>query len=156
MLVREGFIRPIWFTTGRTTSDAGFETISTGAYHRACAKSEVLAHTDYGGFFSGIMKKDFEDAAIGARIGVLVVGFPEVVAQIAVALPRTVVFALKGIDRSEQLILADQHLIRLRMRLRLAWHAELLTEPQALYLLGLADDIGRQIGGWQKRLARAS
>ena len=41
------------------------------------------------------MEKDFEDAAIGARCGVLAVGFPEVVAQIARALPQTVVFALK-------------------------------------------------------------
>jgi len=95
MLVREGFIRPIWFTTGRTISDADFEAISTASYHRARAQSEVLAHTDYGGFFSGIMEKDFEDAAIGARCGVLAVGFPEVVAQIARALPQTVVFALK-------------------------------------------------------------
>jgi hypothetical protein len=77
-------------------------------------------------------------------------------AQESLALLDAVVFALKGIDRAEQLILADQHLIRLRLRLRLAWQAELLTERQALYLLGLADDIGRQLGGWQKRLARAS
>ena len=105
MLVREGFIRPIWFTTERTISDAEFETISTGSYHRALAQSEILAHTDYGGFFSGIMQKDFEDAAMGARCGVLAVGFPEVVAQIARALPQTVVFALKdeGTELSEHL-----------------------------------------------------
>jgi hypothetical protein len=77
-------------------------------------------------------------------------------ARESLALLDAVVFALKGIDRAEQLILADQHLIRLRLRLRLAWQAELLTERQALYLLGLADDIGRQLGGWQKRLSRAS
>ncbi len=72
------------------------------------------------------------------------------------ALLDAIVFALKGIERSEQLALADGHLIRLRLRLRLAWQAELLTERQAMYLLGLADDIGRQLGGWQKRLAQAS
>jgi len=103
MLVREGFIRPIWFTTGRKINDADYETISTGKYHQAHAQSEVLAYTDYGGFFSGIMKKDFEDAAIGARIGVLAVGFPEVIAQIARALPQTVVFTLKD----EQMELSD-------------------------------------------------
>jgi hypothetical protein len=74
----------------------------------------------------------------------------------SLALLDAVVFALKDIDRLEQLILADHRLIRLRLRLRMAWQAELLTERQALHLLGLADDIGRQIGGWQKRLARAS
>lgn len=101
MLVREGFVRPIWFTTGRKINDADFEVISTGSYHQARAQSEVLAYTDYGGFFSGIMKQDFEDAAIGARRGVLAVGFPEVVAQIARELPQTVVFALK--DESMEL-----------------------------------------------------
>jgi hypothetical protein len=64
------------------------------------------------------------------------------------ALLDAVVFALKGIDRSEQLVLADQCLIRLRLRLRLhlAWQEDLLTERQALNHrdpLDLARDVGR-------------
>jgi len=95
MLVREGLLRPIWFTTGRPVSDAQYEVISTADYHLAQADSEVLAQMKHGGDFAGIFKQDFEDAAIGAQVGVLVVGFPEIVAQIAKAFPQTVVFALK-------------------------------------------------------------
>lgn len=95
MLVREGMLRPIWFTTGRPVSDAQYDVISTAEYHLACAESRVLAHTKHGGDFVGILKQDFEDAALGAQVGVLVVGFPEIVAQIAKAFPQAVVFALK-------------------------------------------------------------
>jgi len=95
MLVREGLLRPIWFTTGRPVSDAQYEVISTADYHLAQADSEVLAHMKHGGDFVGILKQDFEDAAIGAQVGVLVAGFPEIVAQIAKAFPQAVVFALK-------------------------------------------------------------
>jgi hypothetical protein len=96
MLVREGLLRPIWFTTGRPVSDAQYEVISKTDYHLAQADSEVLAQMKYGGDFVGILKQDFEDAAIGAQVGVLVAGFPEIVAQIAKALPQAVIFALKG------------------------------------------------------------
>ncbi len=78
------------------------------------------------------------------------------IAKESLALLDAVVFALKDIERMEHLDLADQHLLRLRMRIRLAWEAALVTERQAVHLLGLADDIGRQLGGWQKRLAQAS
>jgi len=95
MLVREGLLRPIWFTTGRPVSDAQYEVISTADYHLAQADSEVLARMKHGGDFVGILKRDFEDAAIGAQVGVLVAGFPEIVTQIAKAFPQAVVFALK-------------------------------------------------------------
>lgn len=101
ILVRDGFLRPIWFTTGRPVSDAQYEVISTAKYHLACAESKVLAHTEYGGDFVGILKQDFEDAAIGSQIGVLVAGFPEIVAQIAEAFPQACVFALK--DKNTEL-----------------------------------------------------
>lgn len=77
-------------------------------------------------------------------------------ARESLALLDALVFALKGIERAEQLVLADRHLIRLRMRLRLAQETGLLTERQLEYLLRLTDDIGRQLGGWQKQLDRAS
>jgi hypothetical protein len=38
------------------------------------------------------------------------------------------------------------------LRLRLAVETAWLTERQGHFALTLADDIGRQLGGWQKRL----
>ena len=64
----------------------------------------------------------------------------------------TVTLALKNIDRDTALEDADLILIRLRLRLRLAVETELLSERQGQYALNLADDIGRQLGGWQKHL----
>jgi hypothetical protein len=101
MLVRNGFVRPLWFTTGRAVNDAEYEVIPKTEFHLARAESKVLAHTEYGGDFVGLLKEDFEDAAVGSKFGVLVVGFPEIVAQVAEALPQTRVFALK--DRSMEL-----------------------------------------------------
>jgi len=95
MLVRDGFVRPIWFTTGRAVTDALYEVIPQIEYHLALAGSQVLARMAYGGGVVGIMKQDFEDAFVGSRAGVLVVGFPEIVAQIAEAIPETIVFVLK-------------------------------------------------------------
>ncbi len=105
MLAREGFVRPIWFTTGRSLSDAEYDRISAAEYHLARANSKVLAYMEYGGDHVGIMTDDFEDAAIGSRIGVLVAGFPEIVAQVAGALPQTIIFALKdeGMELSPDL-----------------------------------------------------
>jgi hypothetical protein len=77
-------------------------------------------------------------------------------AQVSLDLLDALVLALKDIDRDEQLALADRELIRLRMRLRLAHETALLDERQLEFLLRLTDDIGRQLGGWQKSLARAS
>ncbi len=85
---------------------------------------------------------------------------PQVVAMAAARasldLLDALVLALKGIEREEQLAVADRDLIRLRMRLRLAHAIDLLDERQLEFLLRLTDDIGRQLGGWQKSLARAS
>jgi len=49
----------------------------------------------HGGDIVGILKQDFEDAAIGAQVEVLAAGFAEIVAQIAKAFPQAIVFALK-------------------------------------------------------------
>lgn len=79
----------------------------------------------------------------------------DAVARESLAVLDAVVLALKGFERLDQVHLADRHLVRLRMRIRLAWETELMEERQARYLLELTDDIGRQLGGWQKRLTRA-
>jgi hypothetical protein len=70
----------------------------------------------------------------------------------ALRLLDTVTLALKNIDRENALLDADLILIRLRLRLRLAVETALLDDRQGQYALRQADDIGRQIGGWQKRL----
>jgi hypothetical protein len=96
LLIRDGFLRPIWFTTGRPVTDAEYEVISTAEFHLASAESRVLAQAKHGGDFVGILKQDFEDAVVGSQAGVLVAGFPEIVAQVAKEHPQAVVFALKG------------------------------------------------------------
>lgn len=63
-----------------------------------------------------------------------------------------VTLALRDVDRQERLETADIVLVELRLRLRLAHEAGLLDERQMLHALAQADDIGRQIGGWRKRL----
>jgi hypothetical protein len=62
------------------------------------------------------------------------------------------VLALKDRDRWEHLEEADEILIGLRQRIRLAHDDGLLDERQAWHALGMADNIGRQIGGWQRHL----
>ena len=75
--------------------------------------------------------------------------------QEALALLDAVVLALKDIDRIDRLDQADVILIRLRLRLRLTLEAGLLEQGPVLFLLGQADDVGRQIGGWLKSLNQA-
>ena len=95
LLVKEGFVRPQWFTTGRTLTDANYDHISDVSYQLALAESKVLAHLEYGGDVVGIMRKDFDQAVEEAKAGVLVVGFPEIIAQIAENYSNAVVFAFK-------------------------------------------------------------
>ena len=73
----------------------------------------------------------------------------------AISLLDAVVLALKDIDRGDNLAAADLSLIRLRMRVRLAAETGVLEERQAHFLLGQADDIGRQLGGWLRSLDAA-
>lgn len=95
MLVKEGFLRPSWFTTDRRVTDADYRHVSTTEFHLARAEDRVLAHIEYAGSIVGIMQEDFESAAAASEQGVLVVGPPEIAAQVAEIIPRTVVFALK-------------------------------------------------------------
>ena len=66
-----------------------------------------------------------------------------------------VTFALQDRERDLRLIDADELLVALRLRLRIAEQLGRLDERQLMHALGLVDSVGRQIGGWQKRLARA-
>lgn len=75
--------------------------------------------------------------------------------RLCLALLDAVVLALKDRERWERLDAADENLLRLRQRLRLAQTTGLIDERQALHALGLCDDIGRQIGGWIKSLEEA-
>ena len=74
----------------------------------------------------------------------------------ALRLLDAVTLALKNIDRASTLEEADLVLLRLRLRLRLAVEIDWLTDRQGQFALALADDIGRQLGGWQKRLKESS
>lgn len=95
MLVKEGYIRPEWFTTGYRITDAEYRHISETDFHLAMSNDEVFVHVTHGGDFVGIMKRAFEDALTVSRRGVLVVGPQELVAQVAATIPRALVFALK-------------------------------------------------------------
>lgn len=110
MLVKDGFRRPTWFTTGRPMTDADYRQISATQFHLARAKKNVLAHIGYRGSFIGVMRDDFETAMNAASQGVLVVGPPEIAAQLAAAIPQAKVFSLKdkGMDLSDHLDDAQQ------------------------------------------------
>jgi len=60
--------------------------------------------------------------------------------------------ALKGRDREARIDEADELLIRLRTLLRLAVDCGRLTADQYGHVLGYVDDIGRQLGAWQRSL----
>jgi len=103
MLVKDGFLRPVWFTTGRPLTDAEYHQISVTRFHLENADSKVLVHTEYGGSFVGVMREDYESAMDNAEQGVLVVGPPEIASQLAAAIPETIIFSFKdpGMDLSE-------------------------------------------------------
>ena len=95
LLVQDGFVRPIWFTTGRKVTDADYKTISEGSYHLALSEGNVLASISYGGAHVGILLDQFLAAAEESSQGVLIVGPPDIAEQVAENIPQTKVFALK-------------------------------------------------------------
>ncbi len=105
ILTKDGFVRPIWFTTGRPLNDAEYRQVSATQFHMAKAEEKVLAHIEYRASFIGVMLKDFEAAMASAERGVLMVGPPEIAAQVAAAIPATILFSLKaeGMDLSKHL-----------------------------------------------------
>lgn len=77
---------------------------------------------------------------------------PRAISQCGLALLEAITLALKGHQRDEQLERADECLIRLRTQLRLAGAMGYLSEAQMLHALERADAIGRQLGGWLRKL----
>jgi hypothetical protein len=71
---------------------------------------------------------------------------------LALDLLQTLTLALKGRDRDARIEEADELLIRLRVLLRLAVECGRLTVEQYGHVLGRVDDIGRQLGAWQRSL----
>ncbi len=72
----------------------------------------------------------------------------------AVRLLDDVTLAFAGFGRRERLEDADAELATLRTHLKLAYELEILEEEMFLALAGQADAVGRQIGGWLKKLRR--
>ncbi len=68
----------------------------------------------------------------------------------------TLCLALKGFKRPERIAAADESLVKLRAKLRLAQQIGLLTQAQMLFALESADLIGRQLGGWARSQAGAA
>ncbi len=77
---------------------------------------------------------------------------PRAICAGALELLDAVVLALKSRRRDEQVEVADERLISLRTRLRLAASAGYLSESQMIHALERADVIGRQLGGWMRAL----
>lgn len=70
----------------------------------------------------------------------------------ALELLETVTLALKGRRQEENLELADELLIRVRVRLRMARQLGYLDDDQLMHNLEFTDGIGRQLGGWLRSL----
>lgn len=68
---------------------------------------------------------------------------------------EAITLALKGRLREERLEQADEYLITMRLKLRLAAGTDLLDDQQMFYAVDLVDRIGRQIGGWLRSLNEA-
>ncbi len=73
----------------------------------------------------------------------------------ALALLDFVVLALAGHGRQDRLLDADAELRTLRAQLHLAYELGLVGEDTFLDLAEQADRVGRQIGGWLKKVQRA-
>jgi hypothetical protein len=72
----------------------------------------------------------------------------------ALRLLDEIVLALKDVDRDESLARADTTAALLRVHLRLGQELGAVDERQLVFLTGELDAVGRQIGGWQRRLAQ--
>lgn len=73
----------------------------------------------------------------------------------ALRLLDDVSLALAGFERVESLMDADAHLRTLRSHLHLAYELDLLAEETFLALVEQADTVGRQLGGWLRKLRRS-
>ncbi len=80
----------------------------------------------------------------------------ERLARGALRLLDHVVLAVGGFDRYERLLDADAELRTLRAHLLLAFESGVLEEEVFLGFSEQADRIGRQIGGWLRKLDQVS
>ncbi len=65
-----------------------------------------------------------------------------------------VTLAFKGNDREERLESADARCAVLRVQARLLNKLGLLDDRRLLFMVEGLDEVGRQIGGWLKRLSQ--
>lgn len=96
LLVRDGFRRPVWFTTDRRYHDAEFRYVSETDFHHRNARKEVHASFHYRGSYMGIFSEEVEIALDASDRGVLIVGPQEIAEQTAEAIPGAIIFALKA------------------------------------------------------------
>ena len=95
LLVKEGYQRPTWFTTGQRITDAEYVHVSNTDFHLSVAEERVLAHMEFGGAIVGILKHELEKIVGASPRGALVVGPQEIAARVAGAIPQAIVFSLK-------------------------------------------------------------
>lgn len=72
------------------------------------------------------------------------------------ALLDALTLALCNFDRMERLVDADERLALLRAHLRLATDKGMLNDRQLVHASRLTGEIGRQIGGWRRKLDELS
>jgi hypothetical protein len=80
---------------------------------------------------------------------------PAAIVRDGLRLLEALTLALKDRDRLARLDDADERLIALRLKLRLASETGLLSDRQAMHALEQANDIGRQLGAWLRSLEQA-
>lgn len=80
---------------------------------------------------------------------------PRALCSNALRLLEYVALAIKHRDLDTRLEQADERLIVLRLQIRLAEERSYLSQDQTLFALDCADQIGRQIGGWMRKLETA-
>ena len=96
VLLEHGFRQPNWFTTGLPTTAEGVYSIMPGDFRLGKLEDRILAHIDLGGDTFGIAKSALEEALTTAKEGALIVGPQDIVAQVADAIRKTVVFTIKS------------------------------------------------------------
>jgi len=101
LLEQKGFQSARWFTTYRRLAGDKYRFISPEKYHILLANDEVLAHMSFGSYNLGIRTDDFKRAMKSTRVGVLVVGFEEIIRQVAEKFSQIIVFLLKDFSMQE-------------------------------------------------------
>lgn len=96
LLVKDGFVRPTWFTTRVGINDAKYKIIGESEFRLARANSQILLSIKYANDSIGIMKDSFLEAMNESALGVLVVGPQDVAAQLSDKIPQTTIFTLKS------------------------------------------------------------